>query len=330
MRNVMQVASNALRGLLVAPQGRKLVISDLSNIEGRGLAWEAGEQWKLAAFAAYDAGIGPDLYKLAYARSFTVKPDSVDKEQRQIGKVMELSMGYEGGVGAFVNMAAVYGLKLDKLAAAAVATTPAEVLAESARTWEWATKQRRTFDLPRDQYMVCDALKRLWRAAHPATTALWEQLAAGVRGAIAAPGTTHRAGPHVQIIRTGNWLRIRLPSGRSLCYPSPRLHEDESISYMGMNQYSRVWSRLKTYGGKLAENITQAIARDVLAAAMPAIEAAGYRIVLTVHDEVITEAPDSDQFNADHLSSLLATNPSWAPGLPLAAAGFDGYRYRKD
>jgi DNA polymerase len=130
--------------------------------------------------------------------------------------------------------------------------------------------------------------------------------------------------------RDGAWLRIVLPSGRALCYPSPAVDESGKVSYMGINQYSRKWQRLKTYGGKLAENITQAVARDVLASSMQPIEDAGYRIVLTVHDEIIAEAPDAPEFNPDHLASLMATAPSWAEGLPLAAAGFEAYRYRKD
>jgi len=141
-----------------------------------------------------------------------------------------------------------------------------------------------------------------------------------------ATRTTHP----VALRRDGAWLRIALPSGRCLCYPSPRVDDAGKLSYMGTNQYCRKWSRLKTYGGKLAENITQAAARDVLAASLPAIEAAGYQIVLTVHDEVITEAPDSPEFNPGHLAALMATNPPWTNGLPLAAAGFEAYRYRKE
>ena len=108
------------------------------------------------------------------------------------------------------------------------------------------------------------------------------------------------------------------------------LAEDGQVSYMGVNQYSRKWSRIKTYGGKLVENITQAAARDVLTSNMPAIEEAGYSIVLSVHDELLTEAPDTPDYTHEHLSALMATNPEWAPGLPLAAAGFEAYRYRKD
>ena len=99
---------------------------------------------------------------------------------------------------------------------------------------------------------------------------------------------------------------------------------------MGVNQYTRQWSRINTYGGKLVENVTQAAARDVLAANMPDIDRRGYEIVLTVHDEIITETPDIDDFTVSQLSDLMSTVPAWAKGLPLAAAGFEGYRYRKD
>jgi DNA polymerase len=99
---------------------------------------------------------------------------------------------------------------------------------------------------------------------------------------------------------------------------------------MGVNQYSRKWTRIKTYGGKCFENVTQAFARDVMAAAMPHVEAAGYEIILTVHDELITEAPDTDAFSEEKLSGILATTPPWAQGLPLSAGGYEGYRYKKE
>ncbi|MFW3388609.1 UNVERIFIED_CONTAM: DNA polymerase, partial [Kocuria sp. CPCC 205274] len=129
--------------------------------------------------------------------------------------------------------------------------------------------------------------------------------------------------------RKGGWLRIKLPSGRWLSYPSPRV-DGKEISYMGTCPYSRKWKRLKTFGGKLVENIVQAIARDVLADNMAAVENSGYEIILSVHDELLTETPDTPDYNAQALSDLIATVPVWAKGMPLAAAGFEAYRYRKD
>lgn len=324
--SVMQMASYALRGLMIAPPGRKLVVADLSNIEGRGLAWEAGEEWKLQAFRDFDAGTGPDLYKLAYARAFRIKPEAVTKAQRQVGKVMELSLGYEGGVGAFVTMAASYGIDLDALATLAWDTIPLDVKLETQGAWEWAEKKRATFGLTSIQYRTCDGLKRLWRRAHPATVQMWKDLKTATQ--LATMGEEPAPVGRCRIERRNNWLCIVLPSDRVLCYPSP-LIENGALTYMGMNQYSRKWSRLGTYGGKLSENLTQAIARDVLADAMPRAEAAGYHISLTVHDELITETPDTPEFSAEGLCSILAANPPWATGFPLAAQGFEAYRYNK-
>jgi DNA polymerase len=158
---------------------------------------------------------------------------------------------------------------------------------------------------------------------------MWGDLADTIRAAIRKPGVTYTCRV-LKIRRDGQWLRIGLPSGRCLCYPSPAVDDSGQISYMGMHQYTRKWTRLKSYGGKFFENICQAVARDVMTNNMPLIEESGYEIILTVHDEGLTEAPDSPQFNADHLSSMLAANPDWAPDMPLAAAGFETYSYRKD
>jgi DNA polymerase len=328
--NVMALAATAVRGAIVAPKGRKLVVSDLANIEGRDAAWLADERWKLAAFAAYDAGTGPDLYKLAYAKSFNVTPDVVTKPQRQIGKVQELMLQYEGGVGAYLTGALTYGIDLEEMADDAYVLLPADLRIEAEGFLRWCREQKRnTFGLSDHAFIVCDAFKRGWRGAHPAIASYWTDLAETVREAIGNPGMTLTC-RKLKIRRDGSWLRVGLPSGRALCYPSPQVDDGGQISYMGINQYTRQWQRLKTYGGKLFENVCQAVARDVMAWNMPAIEAAGYQIVLTVHDEVITEAPDTPDFNPDHLGSLLAAVPSWAVGMPLAAGGFEAYRYRKD
>lgn len=326
--DIMQLTSSALRGCIMAPEGKKLVVSDLSNIEGRMLAWLAGEAWKIKAFSEFDNGIGADLYKLAYARAFNILPDDVDKHMRQIGKVMELGLGYGGGVAAFLTFALTYGLDLDELADAALPNIPPKVKHDALSWYQKSVETKKTYGLSEKVFITCDSLKRMWRNAHPETVSFWYELEDTVRRAIASPGTTFPC-RRLKVRRDKAWLRIVLPSGRAVCYPSPRV-DNGQISYMGVNPYSRKWQRLKTYGGKLVENVTQAAARDVLAGNMPVIENHGYAIVLTVHDEVLTEAPDSTDFSHEQLSALLATNPPWAPDLPLSAGGFEAYHYRKD
>lgn len=336
--NPMELMQSAVRGCIIAPPGKKLVVADLSNIEGRMLAWLAGEEWKIKAFADFDAGEGHDLYALAYAKAFNVTPEQVmenkksgDGLMRQIGKVMELMLQYAGGVGAFITGAATYGIDLDAMANAAISADiiPPRIWHEAEKAHQWAEKSNRTYGLAPSTYIVCDAFKRLWREAHPAICKFWKAVEQAVRSAIRQPGKTFHV-RSIKVVKTQAWLRILLPSGRSLCYPSPKIDEDNKISYMGINQYSRKWQRLHTYDGKLTENITQAASRDVIAYNLPHVEAAGYEVLVTVHDEDITAAPDTGEYNADHLAAIMATNPPWAKGLPLAAAGFEAYSYRKE
>lgn len=289
--STMEIASAAIRGCIIAPPGKKLVVADLANIEGRVLAWLAGEQWKLDAFAN-----GDDLYILGYSRSFGVREELVvaDTESggtmRLIGKVQELALGYQGAVGAFGSMAKLYGV-----------------------------------DLPDERVLQ---IVKGWRKANSNIVSFWYELEEKAKDAIFSPGTEVRCRKLV-LRRDGAWLRIILPSGRNVCYPGVRI-DDGKITYMGVNQYSRKWERLRTYGGKLVENVTQAVARDVIADAMPRVEEAGYEIVLTVHDEIISEAVDNSTKTSEELCALMAAQPLWAEGLPLAAAGFEAMRYRKE
>lgn len=343
--NVMKLLSNAVRGCIISSPGKKLVVSDLSNIEGRFAAWLAGEEWKLQAFRDYDTIIGHDekgkpirkghdLYILSYCRAFNVQPGSFDPKtvegnlKRQIGKVIELMLQYEGGVGAFLTGAATYDIDLEAMADAAWDSIPTAILKEAEKAWVWASQKKRTFGLSKKVYVVCDALKRLWREAHPEISSYWAELDNAAKAAVIHKGRTFVA-RRIKFRCDGAWLRMQLPSGRYVCYSSPKVERDK-LTYMGMSPYSRQWKRQGTYGGKTFENACQAGARDVLAWNMPSIEDAGYEILLTVHDEDVAEAPDTEEFNAAHLSALVAANPPWAGGLPLAASGFEGYRYRKD
>lgn len=328
--DLMNVTANTVRGCIIAAAGKKLVAADLSNIEGRKLAFLAGEKWKLAAFAAFDQGEGHDLYRVAYGRALNVLPENTDDYQRQIGKVMELALGYQGGVGAFLTFAAVYGLDLDELADAVWATASKEALDNATGFLKWAREKKLpTYGLADRVYIACEVLKSAWRTAHPCTVALWDAAEEAVRAAVRAPGNTLSVGAKIRVRVDGKWLRCRLPSGRCVCYLDPQIDEKGAISYMGINQYTRQWARIGTYGGKLVENWTQAGARDVMAAAMPVAEAKGYPIVLTVHDELLTEVPDDEEHSAEGLSAILAAGTEWTVGLPLAAKGFECYRYGK-
>lgn len=271
------------------------------------------------------------LWKLAYAKSFRIDPKEVDKTQRQVGKTLELSMGYAGGISAFVTFAAAYNTDLEALANVAWPHLPKETIeeAESFLDWLATRKDAKQFPMSRKAQVVCECFKRLWRAAHPATVRWWKELETAARDAITSPGTTIR-GTNFKARRDGAWLRMQLPSGRYLCYPHPQVADDGQLSYMGVNQFTRKWCRTKTYSGKLAENLTQAASRDVLAEGLLRADRAGYPSILHVHDENVTETPDTTDYTADALSSLLATQPLWAPDLPLAAAGFEAYRYGKE
>lgn len=248
----MRAMANVVRGCIVAPPEKKLSIADLSNIEGRMLVHLAGERWKIKAFAEIDMGIGADMYKASYARAFNVSTDDVDDYMRQIGKVMELALGYEGGVGAFITFAAVYKMDLDKLADAVWEVTDLNAIHVATKIWEWTNRKRRTtYGLSKHVWIACEVLKAKWRNAHPEVVNLWERLSGAVAMAIREQHVPFTAGEHLKAQRDGAWLRVRLPSGRCLCYLHPEVDERGSISYMGINQYTRQWSRIKTYGGKL-------------------------------------------------------------------------------
>lgn len=402
--NVMKVCSNAIRGTIVADEGKKLVVADLANIEGRVAAWIAGEEWKLQAFRDYDTIIpdefdakgkpkrkGPDLYLVAYSSSFNVPVDSIDPStiegfnQRQIGKVEELMFQYGGGVGAWITGAATYGidldqmteqvfdvlpewakkeaddfmhwlyeehdeafrkrrLKLDETYNAGGKITDAEYYAKLAELEEKrdAAKAKKRHMLPEKTFITCDAIKRLWRRAHPEISSIWKELENAIRACIDTPGiqlTVRR----LKVRRDGAWLRVGLPSGRVLCYPLPAWDLTEpaadgkpakhypGFSYMGISQYTKKWCRIGSYGGKVFENVVQAAACDQLLECQPAIEEVGFEIVLDVHDEDVTEVPiDRDDLNEDLLGRLMCKSLGWNEGLPLAAAGYTSLRYKKD
>lgn len=320
----MSVISDCLRGMITAAPGHDLIAADFSNIEGRVLAWLAGEEWKLQAFRDYDTIIGHDakgkpirkghdIYNLSYGRAFKRDPASVTKDERQVGKVMELALGFGGGVGAFQTMARGYGVKIKDAEA--------------------------------------DVLKLRWREVHPRTVAFWYDLERAAMEAVRAPGTITQV-RGIKYRMKGSFLFCRLPSGRMLSYPYPRICEvttpwgeaKEALTFKAQldataRKKAKVvddptnqgdWIRISTYGGSLGENVTQAVARDVLAEALERVEAHGYPVVMHVHDEAVAEVKSDSEPHALHnFEVLMRQNPMWAPDLPIAVESWRGRRYRK-
>lgn len=313
--SVLEVVSWLLRPMLMAAPGKKLMGGDYANIEGRVLAWAAGEDWKLQAFRDYDAGTGPDLYKVAYGRSFGIAPEDVTKPQRQIGKVEELALGYQGGLGAFQSMAVNYGITVVPFLTADNAGN--EVLSE-------------------DQVRE---IVQGWRGAHPATKNLWYRCEEAAISAVKNPGKIYEAGP-VQYRAYGDFLKCRLPSGRTLSYPFPSVEYKQNdlghrarwiLSTWGTDSRKggKRWCERQPYGGMLVENLVQAIARDLLAFAQPRLEAAGYSIVMHVHDEIVCEV-DEDFGDPEEFAAIMCELPPWAKGLPVTVGEpWQGKRYLK-
>lgn len=362
--DVAKLTASTVRSCIIPEDGHKFVVADYSNVEGRGLAWLAGEETALATFRA-----GLDIYCVTAGKMFGMEPDYIKKERkdlRQIGKACELGLGYAGGVGAFVQFAKNLGLDLVDMAKTMDGTFPDHIWAATARGYEWARIQeakrpprpgekddRPSYILDKKVWRTCDAIKRMWRESHPETVAFWRDIEDAAMAAIRNPGKEFTAGPrgvkfsrNVETDNNGNkvagwWLRMTLPSGRVMSYPgvglsvSKETDEDGKVStnvrikYQGENQLTRQWGFQYTYSGKLVENCTQALCRDLLANALLNVEANGYPIVLHVHDEIICETPDLPEYNVAELERLMCELPEWAEGFPLVAEGAEMKRYAK-
>jgi len=318
----------------------KLVVSDLSNIEGRLVAWLASEQWKLDAFRAYDKGEGPDVYNLTAVGIVGGDPYRLPKSIRNaFGKVTDLFGAYEGGVGAAQTFCKAYGVRMSDHWDTIQTNISQEHIVKARENLEkWGRRQMAELGIDETEWLASETVKLAWRARHPATRQLWYDCKNAAVNAIRNPETTYYAGSWLKFRcvnhASGKWLLVKLPSGRYLTYFKPSLGEDNTIHYWGYGEEegstSRIWSKQYTYGGKIVENACQALAGDILKYSMPAVEAAGYEMVLSVHDEDVTQAEDIPERNAEELSKIISTVPHWAPGLPLAAAGFEDYRYKKE
>lgn len=362
--DVAKLTASTVRSCIIPEAGHKFVVADYSNVEGRGLAWLAGEETALDTFRA-----GLDIYCVTAGKMFGMDPDYILESRsdlRQIGKACELGLGYAGGVGAFVQFAKNLGLNLVDMAKTMDGTFPDHIWAATARGYEWARIQeakrpprpgekddRPSYILDKKVWRTCDAIKRMWRESHPETVAFWRDIEDAAMAAIRNPGKEFTAGPrgvkfsrNVETDNNGNkvagwWLRMTLPSGRVMSYPgvglsvSKETDEDGKVStnvrikYQGENQLTRQWGFQYTYSGKLVENCTQALCRDLLANALLNVEANGYPIVLHVHDEIICETPDTPEYTVAELERLMCELPEWAEGFPLVAEGQELKRYAK-
>ena len=289
---VPDTLSQLVRTALVAEKGSRFIVADFSAIEARVLAWLAREKWRLDVFKA-----GGDIYCASASAMFgvPVEKHGVNGELRQKGKQAELACGYGGAVGALKAMGA------DKMG-----------LSETE---------------------LKDIVQK-WRKANPHIVNFWYRLEELAMCCILGKEPPAKATRYpVKFYMDGKDMRMLLLNGRTLTYLRPSIGTNrfgsDSIEYEGLEQESKKWGRLETYGGKLAENLTQAVARDCLAYAMLNLDKAGYKIVMHVHDEVIIEAPVGFG-SLEDVIDIMTQNAPWNEGLPLAADGFETDYYKKD
>lgn len=292
--NVPDTLSQLIRTAFIPADGYEFAVADFSAIEARVIAWLAGEEWRLDVFRTHGK-----IYEASASTMFGVDIDLIKKGNpeyalRAKGKVAELALGYQGASGALIQMGALnMGLKEEELP---------------------------------------DIVKR-WRASNRRIVDLWYSVEQAAVECVKT-GMPRTLPCKVSFTRDQRFLMVTLPSGRKLFYNSPRLMPNErgydALWFMGMNQTSKKWENIQTYGGKLTENIVQAVARDCLANAMMNLQHAGYKINFHIHDEVILEIPRGGIQSLDEAIKLMCINPVWAAGLPLNADGFTGDYYKKE
>lgn len=301
----LEIISMLLRMLLVAREGKVLVAADYSAIEARVAAWLVNCLWRLEVFRTHGK-----IYEASAAMMFKVPFESIKKgmpnySMRQRGKVAELALGFQGGENALITMGAYdYGLEDEEL------TT----------------------------------IKSLWREASPEFPVAWRELNDACIGAVRRPGViTEALDGRVRFKVTGGFLWLKLPSGRRLAYCQPRVvwkkapwkdrngqhPEIPGVEAWAVNSKTKQWQKRSIYGGLLFENIVQATARDLMADAMLRMEQGGkYLPLLSVHDEIITEA-DEEAADLEEFEQAMCELPAWATGCPVKAEGWIGKRYRK-
>lgn len=285
------VFSELVRTAFIPSEGCRFIVSDFSAIEARVISWVSGEEWRLKAFIE-----NKDIYCEAASRMYhcTVVKHGENGELRQKGKIAELALGYQGGKGAIAQM-------------------------------------DRSGSVPEEEMQdIVD----IWRASNPKIVKLWKIVENAAKTCISEQRRVKIRCGIVFTYNRGN-LFIGLPGGRRLCYWNARLMDDDrgwgtKVVYKGVDQTTKQWGDVETYGGKLVENIIQAIARDCLADVMRRVSAAGYSIVMHVHDEIIVDVPKTDTEAPRIITDMMCAPIEWATGLPLKGETYETDFYRKD
>ena len=250
------------------------------------------------------------------------------------GAVVVHNCGYNGGVGALMTFAVLYRIDIDEMARLAITIAEPGLLYQVGESYDWFLKNGMTYDLPEQTWVGLQYIVKAWRKQHPATVAFWKASEEAFRNAINNPGVTFPVGPHIEVTNSAGWIFVKLPSGRCLVYPHAFIMPEKDgregrLAFWGVNAFTKQWGVIFTYGGKLVENFTQAVARDVLMWSVPAVEAAGYPVVLRVHDELLCETPDLPQYTGEEVARIMATPHRWCHDLPLNAVGESTKRFQK-
>ena len=307
--SINDTLSQLIRTAFVATPGNVLIDADFSAIEARVISWLAGQEWRLEVFRTHGK-----IYEASASQMFHVPIEKIKKGNpeyalRQRGKVAELALGYQGGVSAMRRMDT--GHNLDDLSDDEVKGI--------------VDRWRETNSMIRDLWNIVDSA---------AVTVITDGGAQTIRSETTDAVITLAC--ELDVITGTRYMTILLPSGRKLYYPSPEIGANRwgnpSVSYMGQNQTTKRWERVETYGGKLVENIVQAIARDCLAIAIENLEAQGLHVVFHIHDEVVIDTPawaDNDTM-LDTVTKIMTKPIPWAQALPLNADGWVDKFFKKD
>lgn len=358
MKSPALMLGSLVTGCIIPREGHKLCVCDFSSVESRVIRWHSKDEKGLQFFRAFDAKkFAYDLYMVAYGDSFGVVYEAVTKAQRQIGKPVELSFGFGGGVGAFLNtIKGNFGQvsviddvgsykDLDGFVTtirhAALEADP-EMLELADMAYDFALERGFDHNLSRQQYGAIDYLKQKWRSANTPIVAWWKLLEDAFINAMHVEGVVFRAN-HIKFLRNKAALYMKLPSEKIITFWNPHTREvknkktkiaEVQLTYMGVAKDSCApkWAPKHIYGGKLAAIATQSTARELLVPKLPKLKDAGYNLVFTKHDEIIAECAANDPVRGyEHLKHIMESPLPWCKDLPVVSAGYETTeRYRKD